>query len=91
MHVLEEGQAIRHDIYGMGIVTESNSERTVIDFDDHGMKKFVTSIWTAELIGEAPEKPLKKSRRGGRRKKAAAAVAAKVAKVAKAAGAAVGK
>jgi hypothetical protein len=64
----------------MGIVTESNSERTTIDFDDHGMKKFVTSIWTAELIGEAPDKPLKKSRRGGRRKKAGAAVAAKVAK-----------
>lgn len=75
MQVLDEGQAVRHDIYGMGVVTESNSERTVIDFDDHGMKKFVTSIWTAELIGEAPERPAKKSRRGGRRKKALAAAA----------------
>ncbi len=75
MQVLDEGQAVRHDIYGMGVVTESNSERTTIDFDDHGMKKFITSIWSAELIGEAPDRPLKKSRRGGRRKKAMAAAA----------------
>jgi len=76
VQVLDEGQAVRHDQYGMGVVTESNSERTTIDFDDHGMKKFVTSIWTAELIGEAPDRPLKKSRRGGRRKKTAALAAA---------------
>jgi hypothetical protein len=75
VQVLDEGQAVRHDIYGMGVVTESNSERTTIDFDDHGMKKFITSIWSAELIGEAPDRPLKKSRRGGRRKKAMAAAA----------------
>jgi hypothetical protein len=36
------------------------------------MKKFVTSIWVAELVGEAPERPLK-TKRGGRRKKVAAA------------------
>ena len=75
MNVLGEGQAVKHGQYGLGIVTESNSERTTIDFDDHGMKKFVTSIWSAELIGEAPGKPVK-ARRGGRRKKALAAVAA---------------
>ncbi|MFZ0636704.1 MAG: hypothetical protein WA755_04660 [Candidatus Acidiferrales bacterium] len=75
MQVLGEGQAVRHEIYGMGVVMESNSERTMIDFDDHGPKKFVTSIWVAELIGEAPDKPLK-PRRGGRRKKTVAAVKA---------------
>ena len=66
MQTLSEGQAIRHDQYGLGIVTESNTERTTIDFDNHGVKKFVTSIWSAELIGEPPaEKP---ARRRGRRK-----------------------
>jgi hypothetical protein len=50
----------------MGTVTESNTERTTIDFDNHGLKKFVTSIWSAELVGEPPtEKP---TRRRGRRK-----------------------
>jgi hypothetical protein len=66
MQILVEGQTIRHEQYGVGIVTESNTERTTIDFDNHGVKKFVTSIWTAELIGEPPtEKP---TRRRGRRK-----------------------
>ena len=66
MQILVEGQAIRHDQYGLGVVTESNNDRTTIDFDDHGLKKFVTSIWSAELIGEPPtERPTK---RRGRRK-----------------------
>ena len=65
MQVLQEGQAIRHEQYGVGVVTESNIERTVIDFDNHGVKKFVTSIWTAELIGDPTE--LRPGRRGGRR------------------------
>ena len=71
MQILVEGQTIRHTQYGVGIVTESNTDRTTIDFDDHGVKKFVTSIWVAELVGEAPDKPVK-PKRGGRRKKAAA-------------------
>jgi hypothetical protein len=69
VQVLTEGQTIKHELYGMGIVMESNSERTTIDFEDYGTKKFVTSLWVAELIGEAPERPVK-PRRGGRRKKA---------------------
>ena len=66
MNILVEGQAIKHQQYGAGIVTESNNERTTIDFDDHGVKKFVTSIWSAELIGEPPATPPGKRR--GRRK-----------------------
>lgn len=76
MQTLVEGQAIKHEQYGMGVVTESNNDRTTIDFDNHGVKKFVTSIWTAELIGEPPAQP--PTRRRGRRKtvKKVAAVAA---------------
>jgi hypothetical protein len=66
VNVLVEGQAIKHQQYGSGVVTESNNERTTIDFDDHGVKKFVTSIWSAELIGEPPATPPGKRR--GRRK-----------------------
>jgi hypothetical protein len=73
VQVLVEGQTIRHEQYGVGTVTESNLERTTIDFDNHGLKKFVTSIWSAELIGEPPtEKPAK---RRGRRKSVKKAVA----------------
>ena len=68
MQILSEGQSIRHEQYGMGTVTESNLDRTTIDFDDHGVKRFVTSIWSAELIGEPPATPPTKRR--GRRKSA---------------------
>jgi hypothetical protein len=62
VQILAEGQYVRHDLYGMGVVTESNTDRTTIDFDDHGEKKFVTNIWNAELVGEPPAKPRSKRR-----------------------------
>jgi hypothetical protein len=69
LQILAEGQTIRHEQYGIGTVTESNTDRTTIDFDNHGVKRFVTSIWTAELIGEPPAD--RAPRRRGRRKAAA--------------------
>src|SRR5205809_8043313 len=79
---MQEGQTIKHDVYGLGIVTTSDQERTAVDFDDHGAKLFVTSIMTAELIGEAPATPPKTKRR---RKASTAAKAAKEAAAATAA------
>ena len=76
MQVLQEGQNIKHEQYGMGVVTASDTERTSIDFEDHGPKLFVTSLMTAELIGEAPASFTKTKRRRksgtGARKTAAA-------------------
>ena len=72
MQVLPEGQYIKHELYGLGVVTESDAERTIIQFDDYGTKKFVTSLMTAEVVGEAPAKPV----RTRRRRKASAAPAA---------------
>jgi len=74
MHVLPVGQYINHEIYGLGVVTDSDSERTTVDFDAYGLKKFVTSIMTADLVGEAPAK----SARPKRRSRRAAAVSARV-------------
>ncbi len=64
MQVLSTGQQIKHQQYGLGVVTDSDSERTAIDFDDHGKKLFVTSLMNAELIGEAPANPTRAKRRG---------------------------
>ena len=72
MQVLPEGQYIKHELYGLGVVTESDAERTIIQFDDYGTKKFVTSLMTAEVVGEAPAKPV----RTRSRRKASAAPAA---------------
>ncbi len=63
MQILSTGQQIKHQQYGLGIVTESDAERTAIDFNDHGRKLFVTSLMTAELIGDAPVNPVRTKRR----------------------------
>jgi len=63
VQVLSEGKYIKHDMYGLGIVTEADSERTIIHFESHGLKKFVTSIMTAEVLGETPAKPIKLRKR----------------------------
>jgi hypothetical protein len=70
LKALQEGAYIKHFQYGLGVVTESDSDRTSIDFDLHGMKKFVTSIMVVEPAEGTPPK-----RRTKRRKKAAAAPA----------------
>jgi len=54
VQVMQEGQTIKHEVFGLGIVTQADAERTAVDFDDHGPKLFVTSILTAEVIGEPP-------------------------------------
>jgi hypothetical protein len=63
VQVLSSGQQVKHEQYGLGVVTESDAERTAIDFDDHGRKLFVTSLMSAELIGEAPVNPSRSKRR----------------------------
>ena len=69
MKALVEGQYVKHFQYGCGVITESDSERTSIDFDLHGVKKFVTSIMVVEPAeGTPPKRP-----RAKRRKKAVAA------------------
>lgn len=66
MKALQEGAYIKHFQYGLGVVTESDSERTLIEFDLHGPKKFVTSI----MVVEAAEGTPPKRKRAKRAKKA---------------------
>ena len=54
MQTLPKGQYIKHVQYGLGVVTQSNAERTSIDFPLHGPKKFATRIMTVEFTDEAP-------------------------------------
>jgi len=67
---LVEGLYIKHSQYGCGVVTQSDVERTTIDFDAHGTKKFVTSMMVVEPAEGTPPK-----RAGSKRKKAAATAA----------------
>ncbi len=54
---LKAGQYIRHAKYGCGTIVERNDERTTVDFDTAGVKKFVTSLAAFEVAeGVAPKK-----------------------------------
>ena len=70
MKALAEGLYIKHFQYGLGVVTDSDSERTSIDFDLHGLKKFVTSMMVVEPAEGTPPKRA----RAKRKKKVAVAV-----------------
>jgi hypothetical protein len=54
MQSLPEGRCVRHFQYGLGVVTQSDAERTSIEFHLHGAKKFVTKLMVVELSDEAP-------------------------------------
>ncbi len=54
MKALQKGAYIQHFQYGLGIVIQSNSEYTDIDFDLHGMKKFLTAIVVLERAEGTP-------------------------------------
>jgi hypothetical protein len=56
LKALEEGAYIKHFQYGLGVVTQSNSDRTSIDFDVHGIKKFVTSLMVVDPAEGTPPK-----------------------------------
>ncbi len=59
MKVLRVGQCVEHARYGVGVATESNEERTTIDFYEHGPKKSGTRMLEAQILAEAPPRPRK--------------------------------
>jgi hypothetical protein len=59
---LPEGQYIKHAQYGLGVILESDEDRTSIEFDEHGTKVFVTNILVVEPADGAPP-PRKRAKR----------------------------
>ncbi len=47
-------QRVLHDKYGLGVIQEADSEYTVIEFDEHGRKKFVTRLVSLQASEEPP-------------------------------------
>jgi hypothetical protein len=60
--ILEKGQYVRHLQYGCGVIVKRDSERTTIDFDEYGLKIFVTNLMTIEPAEGVPPK-LRRARR----------------------------
>lgn len=64
-----QGAQVEHAKFGLGTVMLHTDERIIIKFDDHGEKKFVTTMVMASLKKSDRQPPPEK--RGTRRKKAA--------------------
>jgi len=63
MKALQKGSYIKHFQYGLGVVTESDAEYTRIDFDLHGMKKFLTTLMVVEHAEGTPPPRRKRPRK----------------------------
>ena len=69
-----QGAQVEHGKFGLGSVLSCNDDYIVIKFDEHGEKKFVTSIVLPALKKSDRQPPVEKRR--ATRKKAAPATAA---------------
>lgn len=67
MRLFAKGDRVTQPQYGAGTVTDINEHHTVIDFDEHGSRTFVTSMVTLE----ASETPAPARGRLGSRSKGA--------------------
>ena len=64
MAVYSTGERVSQLQYGDGTVLTCNEHHTVIDFDAHGSRTFVTSLVRFESCSTvAPEKPVRARRR----------------------------
>lgn len=66
------GAQVEHGKFGLGSVVSCNDDHIVIKFDDHGEKKFVTSIVLPNLKKSDRTPPVEK-RRATRKKATPAA------------------
>ena len=44
MRSFGKGDRVSQSAYGVGTIVEVDDQRTVIDFDEHGVRKFVSSM-----------------------------------------------
>lgn len=73
MKLFAKGNRVSHADYGNGTITSSEEKYTIIEFDNHGRKVFLTDMVQLSKSDEpAPDKPAKE-----KRKKAAPKAAAK--------------
>jgi hypothetical protein len=73
-----KGNRVSHGDYGNGTITSSEEKYTVIEFDNHGRKVFLTDmVQLAKSDEPAPDKPAKEKRRKAAPKTAAAKETAK--------------
>ena len=83
MHIYTKGDRVTHGTYGTGTIFSANAIHTVIDFDEHGHRTFVTNLVQLEKTSSPAPIRQKAARRS--KKSAPAAAGAAPAAAAKAA------
>jgi len=74
MRSFAKGDRVSQPQYGAGTVMDVNERHTVIEFDEHGTRTFVTSMVTLESTAEpAPARSKSKAKRPSRARARAAA------------------
>ena len=71
MRIFSTADRVTQPTYGPGTVTSANDRHTIIDFDNHGVRTFITTMATLQATSE-PAPPRAKTRRPARKKAAAA-------------------
>ena len=61
---LSMSQRVLHEKYGLGVISELDQDYTVVEFDAHGPKKFITKLVSLA----ASDEPKPKRRRRARSK-----------------------
>jgi hypothetical protein len=62
MPAFTKGDRVIQPQYGTGTLTEVNDRHTVIEFDEHGTRTFITSLVTLERTNEpAPARAKKRA------------------------------
>jgi hypothetical protein len=56
VQTLLSGKHIKHHRYGFGVVNESDTGWTTIEFETCGTKKLVTGLLVVELVKDLPRK-----------------------------------
>jgi hypothetical protein len=73
MKGFDKGDRVAHGQYGAGTLIDVNECHTVIDFDDHGIHKFITTMVLLERTAiPAPQRPARSARKGAARTRARA-------------------
>lgn len=71
MKGFDKGDRVTHGQYGAGTLVDVNEYHTVIDFDDHGIHKFITTIVLLEpTTTPAPARHAKPARKGAAKPRA---------------------
>jgi hypothetical protein len=64
MKLYAKGSRVNQGDYGAGTVTSSEERYTIIEFDNHGSKKFLTDMVNLSKSDvPAPNKPVKEKRK----------------------------